>query len=274
MARGARGSRTSRRPLWPLIRRVWVMCGALAGAGFVGWSLLAYRANGVARRATASDATVAVTRHEDGWSFAPSAADGAGPDSAKSARLLFFPGAMVDPVAYAPLAHAVAGAGYEVRIVELPRRALFGGADDGVVLGRAEAAMRSAPAGIRWVVAGHSKGGAVAARYMHERGAGVAALVLIGTSHPRDFSLAGISIPVTKILGTLDGVAEVAKSEANRELLPPSTRWVLIEGGNHSQFGDYGFQPGDAFASISRDEQRERTARALVEALAGAARRP
>ena len=82
-----------------------------------------------------------------------------------------------------------------------------------------------------------------------------AGAVLLGTSHPRDVDLSRYKHPVTKIFATRDGLASVDKVEANRHLLPPSTRWVKIEGGNHSQFGWYGFQPGDRFATISRDAQ-------------------
>jgi hypothetical protein len=86
----------------------------------------------------------------------------------------------------------------------------------------------------------------------------------VGTSHPRDFSIADLQIPVTKILGSRDGVSPVAKSETNKHLLPASTRWVMIEGGNHSQFGLYGFQPGDRFASIDRTKQQSLTVEAIL----------
>jgi hypothetical protein len=100
----------------------------------------------------------------------------------------------------------------------------------------------------------------------------VGGLVLIGTSHPRDFTLADVTAPVTKILGTRDGVAPLDKSEENRHLLPATTRWVLIEGGNHSQFGWYGFQPEDRSATINRDRQQALTIKAIVNTLESAAR--
>lgn len=50
----------------------------------------------------------------------------------RSARIgpLFFPRALVNPVAYAPLARAVAQAGFPAYLGELPRRGAFGGAND------------------------------------------------------------------------------------------------------------------------------------------------
>jgi hypothetical protein len=38
-------------------------------------------------------------------------------------------------------------------------------------------------------------------------------------------------------------------------LLPPDTMFVNIEGGNHSQFGDYGLQSGDNPAEINKEDQ-------------------
>lgn len=80
--------------------------------------------------------------------------------------------------------------------------------------------------------------------------------MLIGTSHPRDVDLSSLRVPVTKIVGTRDGLASIEAVEANRELLPAGTTWIRIEGGNHSQFGWYGFQPGDRRAAVSAEAQR------------------
>jgi predicted alpha/beta-hydrolase family hydrolase len=253
---------TGRRRIWPIIRRIWITTGISLTVVFIAWSLVAYRASSTARSAIKGDAVVEV-RNGDGYrSFIPRAGTRPGLPG-----LVFYAGALVDPVAYAPLALAIAREGHVVLLVELPRRGAFGGADGDEVMQRAREAMRLTPAVNKWFVAGHSRGGAVAARFMLGNTSGVAGLILVGTSHPRDFSLAGVTVPVVKILGTNDGVAQVEKSERNRHLLPATTRWVLIEGGNHSQFGWYGFQPGDRFALITRKEQHERTVRAILDAL-------
>ena len=227
---------------------------------FVGWSLIAYRARPQAWAALRSDARVHVTRGDGYWALEPQARQGVG--------LLFFAGALVQPAAYAPLLRSIAEEGYLVVLIELPRRGVFGGADGPEVLDRARAAMSQAAGMTRWVAAGHSKGGAVAARFVRAGHPALAGLVLVGTSHPRDFSLADVELPVTRIFGTRDTVADVEKLEANRHHLPASTRMVRIDGGNHSQFGDYGFQPGDWPATITRAEQQRATRLAILEALA------
>jgi pimeloyl-ACP methyl ester carboxylesterase len=248
------------RPIWPTVRRVWITLGLSATAIFVGWSLWAYRATADARVASVSSAEVVVVRNDTAWYFAPRSPRG-------GIGLVFFPGALVDPTAYAPLLGQVAAAGYPALLVEVPRRATFGGADGPEVLDRAREAMRGVPDVGRWVVAGHSRGGVIAARAVHSRLPGIAGLVLIGTSHPRDFSLAHVTMPVTRIYGTRDTVADVEKLEANRHNLPASTRDVRIDGGNHSQFGSYRFQPGDWPATISRAEQQRLTVQGVLATL-------
>jgi pimeloyl-ACP methyl ester carboxylesterase len=127
----------------------------------------------------------------------------------------------------------------------------------------------------RWVVAGHSRGGVITTNVAaNAPPPGLTGIILIGTSHPRDVSLAALRLPVTKIIGTHDGLASLEEVEGNAHLLPPGTRWVRIEGGNHSQFGWYGFQPGDARATIPASEQHARTIDAVLTALRESATPP
>ena len=249
----------NRKRIWPVIRRVWITTGLVCTAVFVTWSLLAYRANAEARAALQSDGRVAVSHEHTYWSFDPPVPSRTG--------LIFFAGALVSPVAYAPLARTIAEAGFPVLLVELPRRGAFGGAEGPEVFARARLAAASRPNVSRWVVAGHSRGGVVAAQVVRDGFPGLTGAVLIGTSHPRDFSIAATAIPMTRVYGTRDTVADVEKLEATRSNLPPSTRIVAIDGGNHSQFGHYGFQPGDWPATISREAQQAITRGALLDAL-------
>jgi pimeloyl-ACP methyl ester carboxylesterase len=264
--RTTRTASSRRAPLWARIRRIWATVGTIALVAFTGWSALAFRASGQAKQALASDARAEVTRGEGVWRMDPR------DQPPRRAGLVFFPGGLVDPAAYAPLVRAAAEAGFPAVLVELPRRGAFGGADDPRVFQRAHAAMAATASVRSWVAAGHSRGGAVAARFASIAETSLAGLVLIGTSHPRDFSLAALTIPVVKVLGSRDCVADMEKSEANRRLLPPAARWIVIEGANHSQFGSYGFQPGDCFASIDRARQHAVTVEAMLEALRAADR--
>ncbi|NBP76856.1 MAG: alpha/beta hydrolase, partial [Proteobacteria bacterium] len=66
------------------------------------------------------------------------------------------------------------------------------------------------------------------------------------------------------ISGTLDGNVTPAKIIAGRLLLPVSTRYISIEGGNHNQFGSYRFQANDGTPTISRTEQQRQVVDATV----------
>ena len=253
----------NRRQLWQIVRRVWITAGLGATVVFIVWSLIAYRASADAQVASQSDSAVAI-QHVDGiWSFIPRSGV-----PAASPVLIFFPGALVNPVAYAPLARAVANAGFSSHIVELPRRGALGGADDPEVARRFDRLLARLGSEVHWVIAGHSRGAVVAAQFAATQRPGFSGLILIGTTHPRDIDLSRLAAPVTKIVGTRDGIAKPEAVEANRAKLPTSTRWVWVEGGNHSQFGSYGFQPVDRRATITAEVQHEITVRTVLEALA------
>jgi hypothetical protein len=57
--------------------------------------------------------------------------------------------------------------------------------------------------------------------------------------------------------------------EASMARLPPGSELVVIEGGNHAQFGHYGPQTGDGTATIDREEQQRQTAETLLSFVAG-----
>jgi pimeloyl-ACP methyl ester carboxylesterase len=209
-----------------------------------------------------TDAKVRVTRHEDHLEFAPRA-DG------KLVNLLFFPGGMVQIEAYAPMARAIAETGYRVVLVRLPFLGRHAPSDEHQreALQRAIRQFENAGPDIRWVVAAHSFGGVLASRLAAERHDAIRALVLIGTTHPRDVDLSSTDLPVLKILGTRDGVASPAGARVNAARLPADTRWVEIAGANHAQFGYYGPQLGDDKATITREEQQRRLVELIMSEL-------
>ena len=81
--------------------------------------------------------------------------------------------------------------------------------------------------------------------------------------------LSGRALAVVSISGSLDGLSTPAKIAASRPLLPASTSWVVIAGGDHGQFGWYGPQSGDNPATIDHAAQSAQTVAATVALLAG-----
>jgi len=172
----------------------------------------------------------------------------AGADTAGTG-LVFYPGGLVDHRAYVPLAVLIARAGHPVAIVRMPL--------DLAVLGkrRGLAVIEVLPGVGRWAIGGHSLGGAMAADLVHDEPGRFAGLVLLAAYPPDGASIASTGLPTLSIAGTRDAVVNREKLEGSRSLLPPTARFVAIEGGNHAQFGDYGPQKGDGEPAIGRDEQ-------------------
>jgi len=239
------------------IRRIWISCG-LAFVAFLTWNT---QAHGVDPAVFRSTATVRVLDTGALIQFLPTqAAPGAG--------LIFLPGGTIDPDAYAPLLRAVAESGHAVVLVRMPWRSAPTAGTRQTLWERIDGVLGSRKPGQSWVLGGHSRGAALAATYVSEHNGRVDGLVLIGTTHPRDVDLSKTSLPIAKIYGTRDCVADSAKTMANANRLPPGTRWIRIAGGNHRQFGYYGYQLGDCGATISRAAQQALTAAALTDFLA------
>lgn len=166
------------------------------------------------------------------------------------AGLILYPGGRVDPRAYAPLARTVAEQGYLAVIVPMPLNlAIF-------APGRAGEVIEAYPDVESWVIGGHSLGGAMAAQFAGQHPTQVEGLLLLASYPASNNDLSQFDLLLTSIYGSVDGLASPEKITASAALLPTNTVWVAIEGGNHSQFGWYGFQKGDNPANLSRQEQQ------------------
>lgn len=231
------------------------------------WLLNTFRTQGVPASLLVGDGRVAVQRTPETLSFLPR-------ESPAPAALVFLCGGGVGAEAYAPLLRPLAEAGYAVHIVRLPYRLAPLEGHKRAAVQRVRNVIADNSAIERWVVAGHSLGGALATRLAADPPAELAAVVLIGTSHPKELDLSGSPLAFTKVFAGNDGVATPEMIDATRGLLPAATLWVEIEGGNHSQFGHYGHQLFDGTATLSRQRQQEITRGALLRALQGVAEAP
>lgn len=166
----------------------------------------------------------------------------ADPDPAGTG-LVFYPGAKVEPEAYAArLSALVAELDVSVVIVKpVLGLALLDRRD----LGRFTESM---PEIGTWLVAGHSLGGVRACQLADE----VDAVVLFASYCSDDLS--GTTIPVLSLAGGEDGLSTPEKLAENRAALPEGATMVEIDGASHASFGDYGPQRGDGAASISDEE--------------------
>ncbi len=171
---------------------------------------------------------------------------------------ILYPGARVDYRSYAPDALEIARQGYLVIITPMPlNMAIFDPS-------AAEEVIKAFPEIKLWAIGGHSLGGVMAAQYLSEHPADLEGLVFWASYPASNNDLSQLPIKVASISGSVDGFSTPDKINASKPLLPADTVWVVITGGNHNQFGWYGFQNGDGIATISREDQTRQVAAATV----------
>ena len=179
------------------------------------------------------------------------------PDELPSVGFVFYPGGRVPPEAYAPPMRAITEAGYLTVVPSMPfgLAVLSPDAADGVIEAHPEIE--------RWVIGGHSLGGAMAAEYV-EGHAAMDGLVL-WAAYPADGTdLSAAAIAATSVYASEDGLTTIDEIEGSRAQLPPDTAFVEIAGGNHAGFGWYGEQDGDGIATISRVDQQAQAVAATL----------
>lgn len=168
---------------------------------------------------------------------------------------IFYPGGRVDYRSYAAPLHEIAAQGYLVVLVPVRLNLAF------FEINAAQPVFEKYPQIQHWAVGGHSLGGVASALFAkdHPEVDGL----IFWASYPADDSLKNSKLKMLSIYGTND-MAGVAKFEETKTLLKADAQYIIIEGGNHAQFGDYGLQPGDNVATISRIEQQRQTVEATV----------
>lgn len=195
-----------------------------------------------------STGAVSVQKTAHGYYF-----DGPGEETA----VLFVPGAKVDAAAYAPLLRLLAEGGADCYLHEPPFHMAFS-AD-----AAAEDALDTYPHA-HWYTAGHSLGGVTASGCAIGDPDSFEGIVLLA-AYPAAEVPDGLS--VCSIYGSLDTRLDKEAYESHRGNFPSAPGMfeeIVIEGGNHAQFGDYGPQKGDSPATISAKEQQQKTADAIL----------
>ena len=207
---------------------------------FYGYTCVYYRADPSAFAALETDEEVVVSKTDQGWFF-----DGPSDED----LLVFYPGAKVEEVAYAPLLHRLAGKGMDVCLVKMPFRLAFFG------LNKATAVFEKYDHKNKYV-GGHSLGGAMAANYAASHGSLLQGAILLAAYPVKALD---DDLMLLSIYGSEDGVLSMDKIKDGRQYAPEQYYEDVIEGGNHAYFGNYGEQKGDGESRISREEQQEQT---------------
>ncbi len=173
--------------------------------------------------------------------------------------LVLYPGAKVEPAAYMPLMEKIADEGIYCVMAKAPFNFAF------FNINAADALMATAPDIKHWWIGGHSLGGVVAATYAAGHADALEGIALLAAYSTEDLNVGSLRAIV--LYGSNDLVVNRESLEKDAGNLPADSQTVVIEGGNHAGFGDYGAQEGDGDATINADEQRAITASAIADAM-------
>ena len=167
--------------------------------------------------------------------------------------LIFYPGAKVEYTAYAPIMNRIAQEGIDTLLIKMPFNIAL------LDINAANKIIISNYKYDSYYLGGHSLGGVAAASYVNKFNPNdVKGLILLAS-----YSTKKIDIPVLSIYGSNDKVLNIKKYKENKKNIPNNNE-VVIDGGNHAYFGNYGEQKGDGKATIEREEQQNKTVLEIV----------
>jgi hypothetical protein len=213
---------------------------ALSVLGFVVWAETPLGPAPEALSALESDSQVTITT-DNFITFKPANIE-------PTTGFIFYPGGRVDYRSYAVPLRAIAEQGYLVVLVPVRLNLAFFDINAGASILSAHPEIQN------WVTGGHSLGGVASALFAKDHLDEIDGIIF-WASYPADNSLATSNLKMLSIYGTND-MAGMAKFDETKPLLTADAQYVVIDGGNHAQFGNYGPQPGDNAATISREDQQ------------------
>ncbi len=161
--------------------------------------------------------------------------------------LIFYPGAKVEHIAYLPLLDKLRQNEITCVLVNMPFNMAIFDAD------AADKVFDKLPDIRNWYIGGHSMGGAMASDYASKHKDKVKGLILLGAYIYGDYP----AEDALTVYGTYNSNLE--------KNINYTENIVVIEGGNHAQFGNYGKQKGDPDATISANEQQDIAVSAIIE---------
>ena len=169
------------------------------------------------------------------------------PDDAGDVGLIFYPGGKVQAEAYLPLLDQLRDQGVTCVLVKMPfNLAVFN-------KGGGAAAFDARPEISHWFIGGHSLGGVMASSFAVDHPDQIEGVVLLGA-----YVYGGWTPDkALTIYGSLDKVLDKTKIDY-------TTNVLVIQGGNHANYGNYGKQKGDGTAAISRTQQQQQTVEAIL----------
>lgn len=171
--------------------------------------------------------------------------------------VILYPGGLVSPRAYIPFCYEMANQGYSCIISKMPfNLAIFG-------VNRAEKIIESNNQISNWYVGGHSLGGPMISRFVDKyNGDNIKGIFFLASY--TDIDLRNKNITCVSIIGSEDNILDREVYEKSKSNFPKDCKEVVIQGGNHSQFGSYGLQKKDNQPKISSEKQLEESVKEIL----------
>ena len=237
-----------------LIAGVLISVLVLAFAAFVIYVQVAtYPPEQEQLAAVMADDSLSITEERQYYKIIPATQDTTQP------HIIYYPGGLVDPGAYL---YKMGAAARELKTTVYIIKAPFNAAIFNV--GAAGKIIDSYGLEQAWV-GGHSLGGISACRFAARNPESVYGVFMFGSYC--DQNLAGFAGPVVVVIGLNDLIINRENYEAAKANLPRETRIFEVNELNHSDFGNYGLQEGDAPGVLSDSEVIEIITAAFTESL-------
>ncbi|WP_026651010.1 alpha/beta hydrolase [Butyrivibrio proteoclasticus] len=177
------------------------------------------------------------------------------------AVIVFYPGGKVEYTAYEGLMYELADRGIVCLLPKMPENLAFFRLNAVESIQKGYEEETALADGVDWYLAGHSLGGAAAAKYLSKNvdsDKNYKGLILCASYSVDDLS--DTDYRLLSIYGSNDRVLNMISYRLNKRNWPKDATEIVFGGGIHSYFGCYGIQNGDGKPGLTNLEQIERTA--------------
>lgn len=198
-----------------------------------------------------SDEEISVTLEDDIYTFSSKTKE-------SDSGFIFYPGAKVEYKAYSPVLYKLTKeTGITCYLPHMPFNLAFFSSN------KADSILKKHSETISWYLGGHSLGGAMACNYLKDNGEKFKGVILEGSYSVYDLK-GYTNLSSLLLTASFDKVLNQEKYEDGKANLN-NPKEVIIQGGIHSYFGNYGIQSGDGTPTITKEEQWDLTVAAIAE---------
>lgn len=166
------------------------------------------------------------------------------------ANIVLIPGGLVAADAYRYLAVKLSSEQYNVTIVKPTRH---------LAIMSPNRPLHHLHSTLPNFMVGHSLGGTVAAMHGKQE-LGITGIVLLAS-----YGVNPVDVPVLSVVASNDTILDPVRYEQSQANYTAGFQELVIEGGNHGQFGWYGEQEGDGEARINVREQQDYVVDAVLD---------